>query len=156
MFVVAGLSAASPARAQPVHGQVLGGGAPIDSSTVTLWAATAGAPKELGQAHTGADGRFSIKRTGAPSKDAILYLLAKGGQSTANRAAGDNPGIALMAVLGDKPPARVTVNEFTTVASVWTNAQFLDGVTLKGHPLGLRIAAGKCAQLRRSGNRRMG
>ena len=30
----------------------------------------------------------------------------------------------------------------TTVASVWTNAQFLDGAALKGPALGLRIAAG--------------
>ena len=45
-------------------------------------------------------------------------------------------------MLGGKPPARVVVNEFTTVASVWTNAQFLDGVALQGHALGLRIAAG--------------
>jgi hypothetical protein len=30
----------------------------------------------------------------------------------------------------------------TTVASVWTNNQFLDGTAIKGHALGLRIAAG--------------
>ena len=30
----------------------------------------------------------------------------------------------------------------TTVASVWTNAQFLDGTAIKGHALGLKIAAG--------------
>ena len=30
----------------------------------------------------------------------------------------------------------------TTVASVWTHAQFLDGTAIKGHALGLRIAAG--------------
>jgi len=30
----------------------------------------------------------------------------------------------------------------TTVASVWTHAQFIDGATIKGHALGLRIAAG--------------
>ena len=30
----------------------------------------------------------------------------------------------------------------TTVASVWTNAQFLDGTAIKGPALGLRIAAG--------------
>ena len=36
----------------------------------------------------------------------------------------------------------VVINEFTTVASVWTNAQFLDGTTLKGHALELKIAAG--------------
>ena len=34
------------------------------------------------------------------------------------------------------------MNEFTTVASVWTNAQFLEGDVLKGHALGLKIAAG--------------
>ncbi len=30
----------------------------------------------------------------------------------------------------------------TTVASVWTGAQFLDGTAMKGHALGLKIAAG--------------
>src|SRR5262249_493377 len=40
------------------------------------------------------------------------------------------------------PPTNTVINEMTTVASVWTNAQFLNGVALKGHPLGLRIAAG--------------
>ena len=55
---------------------------------------------------------------------------------------GDNPAIALLTVLGDNPPASVVINEMTTVASVWTNAQFLDGAAIKGHALGLRIAAG--------------
>ena len=30
----------------------------------------------------------------------------------------------------------------TTIASVWTHAQFLDGTAIKGPALGLRIAAG--------------
>ena len=47
-----------------------------------------------------------------------------------------------MTVVDRKPPAKVTINEMTTVASVWTNAQFLDGVALKGNSLGLHIAAG--------------
>src|SRR5215467_1207625 len=58
------------------------------------------------------------------------------------RGGGDNPAIALLAVLGSKPPTHVVINEMTTVASVWTNAQFLVGATLKGPSLGLRIAAG--------------
>ena len=45
-------------------------------------------------------------------------------------------------MLGSKPPAQVIINEMTTVASVWTNAQFLDGAAIKGNALGLRIAAG--------------
>ena len=30
----------------------------------------------------------------------------------------------------------------TTIAAVWTHAQLLDGMTIKGNALGLRIAAG--------------
>ena len=41
-----------------------------------------------------------------------------------------NPSIALMAILGTTLPKRVTINELTTVASVWTGAQFLKGKDL--------------------------
>jgi hypothetical protein len=47
-----------------------------------------------------------------------------------------------MAVIGNKAPTTVTINEMTTVASVWTHAQFLDGSAIKGPALSLRIAAG--------------
>ena len=47
-----------------------------------------------------------------------------------------------MTVLGSTPPAKVTINEFTTIASVWTHNQFIDGTAIKGSPLPLRIAAG--------------
>src|SRR5262245_49886049 len=55
------------AAAANVGGQVLGGGAPIANSTVTLFAANTGNPRQLGQARTGADGRFSINAPSAPS-----------------------------------------------------------------------------------------
>ena len=129
----------APALAETVSGQVLGAGAPIAGSTVTLWAAGGSAPTQLGQAKTGDDGRF---RLSADSKGADLYLIAQGGRPAANKAGGDNPAISLMAVLGGAPPSDVVVNEMTTVASVWTHAQFLDGATIKGAPLSLKIAAG--------------
>ena len=44
--------------------------------------------------------------------------------------------------MGSKPPARVVINEFTTIASVVTHAQFIDNTTIKGSPLQLKIAAG--------------
>ena len=128
--------------ADSINGQVLGGGAPIANSTVTLWAASASAPKQLAQVRTGADGRFAMSTAGASGNDASLYLIAKGGSPAASKIAGGNDAIALLAVLGSTPPANVMVNEMTTVASVWTNAQFLDGTAIKGHTLGLRIAAG--------------
>ncbi len=134
---------AAPANAaENINGQVLGAGAPIANSTVTLWSASAGAPKQLAQARTGADGRFAISAAEALGNDSSLYLIAKGGTPAANKTSGENPAIALIAVLGSKPPAIVTVNEMTTVASVWTHAQFLTGTAIQGHALGLRIAAG--------------
>jgi len=124
---------------ETIKGQVLGGGAPIANSTVTLWQASAGAPKQLAQTKTKVDGRFEMNSPG-PSGDTSLYLVATGGVPKSG--GGDNPAIALLTVLGSKPLATVTVNEFTTVASVWTNNQFLNGNTLQGHALGLKIAAG--------------
>src|SRR5271155_2230726 len=133
--------------ADSIKGQVLGSGAPIANSTVTLWAATSGPPAQLGQTRTDADGRFSLNATTEGANDASLYLVAKGGKSAADKTSGDNSAIALMAVVGSKPPAVVTINELTTVASVWTGAQFLKGDSLSGHALGLRIAAGNVPNL---------
>ena len=127
--------------AQTVEGRVLGGGAPIARSTVTLWLASADSPKQLGQTQTGDDGRFTVSGEGARGSEGILYIIAKGGEPSAHKGRGDNPAIALLSVIGSNPPAHVTVNEFTTVASVWTNNQFIDATAIRGHALGLRIAA---------------
>src|SRR5215475_12971565 len=143
-FAVAILSFSlgGPASAADISGQVLGAGAPIANSTVTLWAASAGNPQELAQTRTGADGRFSMAVPGAAEKGASLYVVAQRGRPAASKASGDNSRIALMTVLGATPPGRVTINEMTTVASVWTHAQFLDSTAIKGQPLQLKIAAG--------------
>ncbi len=57
----------------------------------------------------------------APGNDTSLYFVATGGEPKAHNGSGENPAIVLLAVLGNKPPEKVTINEFTTVASVWTN-----------------------------------
>ena len=132
--------ACTPAAADVrIEGQVQAGGAPLANSTVTLWAASAGEPRQLAQVKSGNDGRFQLLSQETPGTDVSLYLVAKGGQAKGD---GDNSAIALLTVLGNTPPAKVVINEMTTVASVWTNAQFLDGTTIKGSALGLRIAAG--------------
>ena len=139
-IVISDLFFATWTFAADIKGQVLGARVPLTQSTVTLLAASAGPPKQLAQTKTDSDGRFVIHSTGAP--DSSLYLVATGGVSAANQRAGNNPAIALITVVGSKPPAKVVINEMTTVASVWTNAQFLNDSTLLGQPLGLRIAAG--------------
>ena len=68
-------------------------------------------------------------------------MIARGGTPMASKAKGPNDAIGLMALLGTKLPGKVTVNEFTTVASTFTAARFINGDSISGNPLGLRIAA---------------
>src|SRR5262245_16652547 len=126
--------------ATTINGRVTGAGAPISGSTVTLWSASTGTPKQLAQGQTGNDGSFSLSAADT-GNDTSLYLVAKGG-TVGNKAAGSNAAIALITVVGSNPPATVTINEMTTIASVWTHNQFIDGTAIRGHLLGLKIAAG--------------
>ena len=145
-LILIALLAGAAFAADSIKGQVLGEGAPIAKSTVSLWEASAGAPKQLAQTKTNDDGRFAVRVKGAHS-DAVLYLVANGGVPKASKADSDNPAIALLLVVGSNPPASVTINELTTVASAFTNARFINGDTISGNPLGLRIAAGNVPNL---------
>ena len=145
MLLAAGLIgyACGPASAAVrIEGQVQVGGNPLASSTVTLWAASSGEPERLAHTKSGSDGRFELRTRETPDKDVVLYVVAKGGEAMVNKGGGDNPAIALLTVLGSAPPAKIVINEMTTIASVWTHAQFLNGTAIQGHALGLRIAAG--------------
>jgi streptogramin lyase len=124
-----------------ITGVVLGGGAPIAGAAVTLWEASTEAPRKLAEVKTNERGEFQVPRTSARA-GISLYLTALAGQPKAAKEAGDNSAVALMTVMGDRPPARVTINEWTTIASVWTHAQFLAGMEITGQLLGLRVAAG--------------
>jgi hypothetical protein len=125
-----------------IEGQVQAGGDTVAGSAVSLWAASADAPARLARTQTDAGGHFVVSVDQKPEGAASLYLVAEGGTPAASKVAGDNKALKLLAVLADAPPGNVVVNELTTVASVWTNAQFLHGSAIQGHPLGLRIAAG--------------
>src|SRR5262249_23951736 len=124
-----------------VAGKVQGANSPIVGSTVTLDAASAGAPAQLAQGTTDDKGSFRLSVAKIPG-NSVLYVVARGGTPKAAAVQAVNNAIALLAVLGTTPPKTITVNEFTTVASVWTSAQFLDGDKLRGHELGMRISAG--------------
>src|SRR5215475_12116251 len=139
---LASFSSGPVAAALRIEGQVQAGGGPLANSTVTLWAASANDPRQLAQTATSNDGRFQIDSQETIGADVILYLIAKGGEAAANKMSGDNPAVALLSVLGNTPPSTVVINEMTTVASVWTHAQFLNGAAIKGNALGLKIAAG--------------
>src|SRR5215469_2436825 len=140
IVVVVSLAAVETAAAQ-IAGKVQGANSPIAGSMVTLYAAGTGTPVQLAQSKTDDNGTFKLNMGKAPPSS-ILYVIARGGTPKASANQSANNDIVLLAVLGATPPKAVTVNEFTTVASVWTSAQFLIGDTLSGHALGLHIAAG--------------
>ena len=88
------------------------------------------------------------------ARDTSLYLIATGGVPRSG--GGDNPAIALHDRPRQQTPSMVTINEMTTVASVWTNNQFLNGGPLQGHALGLKIAAGNVPSFVDFASRRLG
>src|SRR6516164_683176 len=119
---------------------------PVAGATVTLYAAGAADPAKLAEVKTDDQGAFKLD-TGPATRETVLYLVAKGGTPKATASNGANDAIALLAVLGSRPPETVTVNELTTVASAFTAARFINGDSISGNPLGLRIAAGNAPNL---------
>jgi len=128
-------------QAAAISGRVQGAGSPIAGAMVTLYAAGTNAPTQLAQSQTDDQGAFSLDAGQAPD-GSVLYVVANGGTPKAAADKGANDAIELLTVLGSTPPSNIMVNEFTTVASAATCAQFLTGEILSGKPLGLRIAAG--------------
>ncbi|HYW13066.1 MAG TPA: hypothetical protein VE871_13995 [Longimicrobium sp.] len=101
----------------------------LASVPVTLFEATAGAPRHLGSAQTADDGRFTFDVIPAGS-GGILYATARVDEH-----------VLLAAIVG--PAMRdVVINELTTVAAAFSMAQFAGGDEIGGDPFGLRIAAG--------------
>ena len=144
-WLVNGAMAQTPGPNADTAATVRVAGDGVAGATVTLYAAGEGAPAMLAQGQTSDDGTVGLhvgtdRLKGAADK--VLYLVVRGGIPKAAGATSANDTIALLAVLETLLPKQVTVNEFTTVASAFTAAQFINGKSISGPALGLRIAAG--------------
>ena len=80
--------------ADSIKGIVALGRAPVAKSTVTLWEATAGAPRQLAQVKSFDDGRFEVRAEGARA-GGLLYLVAAGGVAKASNEGRENPDMVL-------------------------------------------------------------
>ena len=124
------------------HGSVHGGQQPIIGATVKLYAAGSTGYGSQYAYTTGTDNLLTTTVTTAggggfditndytcPSKTTPVYLVGTGGNSGTTT----NANIALMAALGPcgnlSPSTYVSVNEVTTVASVYALAPFMTGTT---------------------------
>ena len=132
----------NPTQAADLAGSIQGAGQPIAGSTVTLFAANADTPKQLGA---------GAQRCRWPFFNDTPWLARCRFQPLSGRtgrAVDRQPNCGKQSCHRADDSAReqatgqVTINEMTTVASVWTHNQFIDGTVIKGQPLQLKIAAG--------------
>ena len=157
--VVAALGAASGAAdaAVRIDGQVQAGGGAVAGSTVTLWAASAGEPEATGASENRGRRQLCAQhRRDAGTRREPLSRSPRAASPRSTRARATIRRWRFWRCSAARPRPRSPINEMTTVASVWTNAQFLDGAAIKGPALSLSIAAGNVAEFRRSRNRRVG
>ena len=134
-------------RIQTIKGVVRGGDSPICNSFVSL--VGAGLQSVCGSTTTDSQGQFKLTLSSCGARPTTeMYLFAFGGVPNTNDCSMSNNALELSATLGplrNLDDTSVTVNEVTTVASVWALNQFLssDGETLDDHgnPTGLANAA---------------
>jgi hypothetical protein len=133
-----------------LYGKVQGAGSPIAGSIVTLYATGEGEPVQIANAKSGEDGSFRLGVAAEAAKGGagkVFYVVARGGAPKAVAGKDPDDAIALMDVLGLRLPKTITVNELTRVASAFTSARFINGESISGKPLGLKIAAGNMPNL---------
>lgn len=130
------------AHAEPdlLSGSVQIAGKPVVGASVTLFSAGAATPTKLAEGKTNDEGAFKLDAK-PPASDGVLYVTAKGGTPKASAGKHASDANVLLSVLGSSPPRSIVINELTTVASAFTSARFINGESISGHPLGLRIAA---------------
>jgi hypothetical protein len=162
------LHATGPAQPAPTanyaatafSGAVMAGSLPVVGASVQVYAAgTTGngstpTPMLTTPLITDGNGKFSVAATfTCPYSNSVLYAVATGGQASSGGVL--NAGIELMSVLGVcntlTNNATYTINEATTVASVYAMAQFMKTGAQIGatstNALGLGLAAATAANL---------
>ncbi len=120
-----------------LSGTVLSGTAPVKGAQVQLYAASqtdyAAAATPLGSAATTTStGAFTLSYSCPASPGDLVYVVATGGDS----GSGPNPALSLMSALGPcgaiTATSTFTVNEATTVASVYALSPFMTGAANVG------------------------
>jgi len=127
-----GPDAAAPASGA-VSGAVHGGQQPVAGATIQLYAVgttankSAAAPLIGSTVTTASNGTFTITGDYSCTGNPLVYIVATGG----NPGGGANSALSLMAALGAcnglTPSTFISINELTTVASVYALAPFMSG-----------------------------
>lgn len=126
---------------QSIQGLLLSGGVPIVSATVSVYSSSEGNGVEaLGVGNSNDTGAFEFNYNTPKDAAGVVYVTSKGGH-LASQSQDLPASLVLASVLGAAPEAgSITINELTTVASAFALAQFIDGATLQGNSIGLKMA----------------
>ncbi len=130
---------ALPSRGVSLNGYVYSGQAPIARSSVQLYSmgdtgtGSASTPLLKEPVQTSTSGAFTLPAEySCASDESEVYLLARGGQTGAPNAQ-SNAAITLLAALGPcghlSNAAPITINEVTTVGTVWPLLRFIQSPT---------------------------
>ena len=118
-----------------LHGSVHGGQEPVNGASIQIYAAgtngigSAAPPLLSNPIKSDSAGNFSVPVPFyCPSASSQIYLIARGGNPGLPSGA-DNPDLSLMAMLGScsslSASTAISVNEVTTVGSVWPLAAYM-------------------------------
>jgi len=127
-----------------VNGSVQGGQHTISGSSIQIYSAGTSGNSSPAKAllnepvRSDKNGVFSFTAV-CPSPSAQLYVVAREGNPGPN-SGNNNPAIALMALVGTctdtVSSSTVTVNEVTTIGSIWPLAPYMSSPTLLGSSAG--------------------
>jgi len=121
-----------PAASRAVSGSVYGGQQPVFGATIQLYAVAttskgSASPLISATVTTAQDGTFTITGDYSCTGNPLVYIVATGG----NPGGGTNTALSLMAALGPcnnlTQSTFISINELTTVASVYALAPFMSG-----------------------------
>ncbi len=132
------LAGPSGAQAATMTGTLKSARMPITRTPVTLLKTTSARtqPVAISRDRTGGHGRFHFRYRTPRSSKAVLYVISGVAGTTLRRQ------VRLASVLGTRPyPSRITVNERTTVAAGFGEAQFITGWRIRGESPGPQNAA---------------
>ena len=125
-------SAAPQVTAGPIQGYVHGGQQPVSGATVTAYAASNSgygtAARVLGSTTTSSTGSFSLMAYQQCVTGDQMYLVATGGNPGV-AGTHNNSALAMMTALGlcdyVDNTTQVSINELTTIGTVWPLAPFM-------------------------------